>query len=127
MKTFLIAAVSASAAVALHGGDMHKLVDSIYDALTPEERVAQICAAHAAPSAVCLVLSRRHACMEPCAPPSGGGACAHEDGDIRAVAADLPRAPRDLRQLRGGRPADESPRRDRSPGEVARLTHDRRI
>ena len=26
---------------------MHKLVDSIYDALTPEERVAQICATSA--------------------------------------------------------------------------------
>ena len=47
MKTFLIAAASASAAVALHGSDMHKLVDSVYDALTPEERVAQICATSA--------------------------------------------------------------------------------
>lgn len=26
---------------------MHKLVDSVYDALTPEERVAQICATSA--------------------------------------------------------------------------------
>ena len=35
------------AASALHGGDVHRLVDSVYDALTPEERVAQICATSA--------------------------------------------------------------------------------
>ena len=47
MKTILLAAVSVCAASALYGGDVHRLVDSVYDALTPEERVAQICATSA--------------------------------------------------------------------------------
>ena len=47
MKKKLIATVSICASVALHGDDVHRLVDSIYDALTPEERVAQICATSA--------------------------------------------------------------------------------
>ena len=83
--------------------------------------------AHAGFRAACRAFRRRHADVEPCPPPSGCRACAHEDGDIRAVAADLPRAPRNRRQLREGRAADESPRRDGAPGEVARLAHDRRV